>query len=541
MVPLVLLVYGSLSTGTPANPGALSFAKYREVLSDPNTYRLLGASAIYASGVATVALLIGGITAWLVQRTNVPFKGVFVFLALCPAFMPPVLIVMGWILLLDGNIGLLSRMLQGLIGSSGPLFDIHSLGGMIWIGGILDVPLAFLWLWPAFAAMDPTLEEAASMARAPASRIVRTVTLPLLWPALAAAFLISFVLAIEDITVPILVGLPGRVHLLATDIYLSHAQAVPDTARASALGVLLLMLTAGLIAYYRRLTSRSERYAVVRGKGYRPRIVELGHWRPLATIALSLLFVLTVGLPLLVLLWTSLSPYLQVPSVAGLSRLSLRWYSAVITDAQAAGGIVNSLIAGVGAAAVVTLLAIISGWAVIRSGRRIWGFLDVLSFLPIAIPGLVVGLGLIWLYIPIPLPIYGTLWIIWIAYIVKFIPYAARLVYVGFRQLHPELEEAAYVAGATWGRMLRSIAVPLLGPTLAACVLYTTMRAFRELPASLLLVSFGNESYSVVAYQMWSGGEPGKTAAYGMVIIAVMTLIVGLTWRIARRRVLATQ
>lgn len=534
-VPLVLLFYGSAATGVPGEAGALSLSRYYEVLSDPDTYRLLGRSVVYALGVAAVALPLGGVTAWLVQRTNLPGKGIFVFLALCPAFMPPVLIALGRILLLDGNIGLVSRFLQSMLGADEPLLQVHSLYGMIWIGGVLDMPLAFLWLWPAFAAMDPALEEAGAMAGGRPWRVLRKVTLPLIWPAIAGAFLISFVLAIEDVTVPILVGLPGQVHVFATDIYLAHAQETPDTARASAQGVILLLVTIGFVWLYRHLTRKSERYAIVRGRGYRPSEVSLGVWRLPVFALMCAVFGFVVLLPLVILLWTSLSPYLQAPTLDGLTNLSLYWYRSLIDDPMAIRGLVNSALSGFGAAVVVMGLSVIVGWAVIRSKNRIWGFLDVLAFLPVAIPGLVVGLGLIWLYVPVALPIYGTLVIIWLAYITKFIPYGARLIYAGLRQLHPELEEAAHVSGASWGKTLRRIILPLLAPTLAAGILYSTMRAFRELPASLLLVSYGNETYSVIAYEMWSAGDPGRTAAYGMVVIVVMTTIVAITWRTVRK------
>ncbi|MDD3446518.1 MAG: ABC transporter permease subunit, partial [Zavarzinia sp.] len=317
VVPLVLLVIGSV-----AGTEGVTVSRYGEIFASERTYRLLLNSVIYAAGVATIALIVGGSTAWLIQRTDVPGKGLFVFLVLAPAFMPPVLLIMSWILMLDGNIGAINRLLQGVLGLDGAPIDIYSLGGMIWVGGLLDVPLAFLWLWPAFAAMDPSLEEAAAMSRAGPWRSLRTVTLPLVWPAMAAAFLISFVMAIEDVTVPILVGLPGRVGVFATDIYLTQTQIPPDSVLASAQSVILLVLTIVMMMGYRRLMRKSERFAVVRGKGYRPAPVPLGRARPFATVYLALLALVSVGLPFLILIWTSLSPFLQVPSIAGLSRLS---------------------------------------------------------------------------------------------------------------------------------------------------------------------------------------------------------------------------
>ncbi len=390
----------------------------------------------------------------------------------------------------------------------------------------MDMPLVFLWLWPALAAMDPGLEEAAAMARAAPARVIRTISLPLVLPSLASVFLIAFVLAIEDLTVPVVIGLPARVNVFATEIYLAYARVPTDVHAASVDAVLLLAITVALVLVYRRLTRRTERYSVVRGRGYRPTPARLGRARwPLAGL-LALVLLVTVGLPLFVLLWTSLTRYLQVPSAAGLRQLSLDWYATLVHDPMALRGFWNTTLLGVGTALVVMPLAVVVGWMVIRGRARLAILLDFLAFLPIAVPGLVVGLSLMWLYLTLPLPVYGTLWILGIAFVTRFVPYGVRLAYAGFSQLHPELEEAAYVAGSGWGRTLRTVSLPLLAPTLTAGGIYTILLAFRELGASLLLFSFGNEPYSVVAYQLWDAGEPGKTAAYGVLAIAVMVVLV---------------
>jgi iron(III) transport system permease protein len=254
--------------------------------------------------------------------------------------------------------------------------------------------------------------------------------------------------------------------------------------------------------------------------------------------ALGLLLAGIVGLPLFILVWTSLSPYLQVPSAAGLRTLSSGWYQALLEDPMVVRGFINTTVLGVGTALVVTLVSVVVGWTVIRSRARWAVLLDLLAFLPIAIPGLVVGLSLMWLYLTLPVPVYGTLWILGIAFVTRFVPYGVRLAYAGFSQLHAELEEAAYVAGSGWGKTLRTVSLPLLAPTLTVGAIYTILRSFRELGASLLLASFEHEPYSVVAYHIWMGGEPGKTAAYGIVAIVIMTALVMGVQRLAGRRYL---
>jgi iron(III) transport system permease protein len=227
-----------------------------------------------------------------------------------------------------------------------------------------------------------------------------------------------------------------------------------------------------------------------------------------------------------------------MPSWAGLRGLSLQWYQFLVEDSMVVRGFVNTTILGTGTALVVVLVSVVVGWAVVRTRARWPAWLDLLAFLPIAIPGLVVGLSLMWLYLTLPLPVYGTMWILGIAFVTRFIPYGVRLAYAGFSQLHAELEEAAYVAGSGWAKAMWTISLPLLAPTLTVGAIYTILRSFRELGSSLLLASFEHEPYSVVAYHIWTAGEPGKTAAYGMVAIVVMTTLVRGVQRLAGRRYL---
>ncbi|MGE3149805.1 MAG: ABC transporter permease [Pseudorhodoplanes sp.] len=525
LAPLLTLFYGSVSTGSPGEPGVFSLDGYRELFLSPRTYQLLFNSVVYATGSTIIAFLIGGLMAWSVQRTDIPGKPLITFLALFPLFMPPVLATIGWNLLLDPNIGLINKIVEAVFGGRAP-FDVNTLAGMIWVGGVLEVPLVFLWLWPALAAMDPTLEEAAAMTGATPLRTIRTIVLPLITPALAAAFLINFVLAIEDVTVPIIIGLPAGINVLASEIYIAYIRVPTDFHSTSVHAVFLLFITALLTVGYLRLTRSSERYVTIKGRGYRPSLIALGKVRWPLTILIALLIFFTVILPVFILVWTSLSPYLRTPSIEGLKVLSLEAYRKLLVDDEARRGLVNTAILGIGSAVVVMALAVMISWFQIRSKYRFRKVLDLIAFLPVAIPGLVVGLSLMWLYLTIKVPIYGTLWILGLAFVTRFLPYGVRLTYSGFAQLHHELEEAAQVSKSGWFKALYTISVPLLMPTLMVGIIYLILRAFRELSASLLLTSFGNEPYSVVAYHMWDGGEVGKAAAYGVIAMIVMTTIV---------------
>jgi iron(III) transport system permease protein len=534
-VPVLVLLYGSVSTARPGQVGTVTFYTYAEVLSSPRFYRILGLSLVYSVASALVTFVVGATMAWIVQRTNVRGKRLLTAIILFPLFMPSVLAAVSWELLLDKNVGFYNSILQGVLGiSSGP-FDVNTLVGMIWIRGIVEVPIVFLWMWPAFAAMDPSLEEAAVMSGSSSFKVLRTVTLPVVRPALLAAFLISVVLALEDVTVPILIGLPGGVSVFASEIFLATTRAPSDIHAASVYSVLLMVITVGLALWYRRQVSKGERFAVVRGRGYRPAVKELGRARWPVTLILHLFLLLTVTVPVLVVVWTSLANFLQVPSIEGIADLSFKWYQELWGDARALRGFLNSTLLGLVVAAIVMVLALVVAWATTRLRFRGRAALDFITFLPIAVPGLVVGLSLMWLYLAIPLPIYGTIVILGIAYVTRFVPYGLRQASSGLAQLHPELEEAAAISGSGWGRTARTILVPLLTPSVVAGFVYVFVRGFMELSASVLLYSYGNETYSVVAYSLWAGGEVSKTAAYGVAGMVIMTAVVLITQRLTGR------
>ena len=537
IVPLIALLYGSVFTGRPGSDGTLSLDAYAKIFSNPRSYLLMGVSVAYGLGATLISFSLGVGIAWLLQRTDMPGKAVFIFIVLLPLFVPGLLFTIGWILLLDPQIGTVNTFLRSTFGfESGPL-NLFSIGGMVWVKGIDGVPLVTLWMWPAFAAMDPSLEEAGAISGARPSKVIRTLTLPLMRPALLAAFIIAFVSTLEDLSVPALIGLPDRILVFASGIYIAAARSPTDIHSASAYAAILLAITVGLIALYRRMTLHHERYVVVRGRGYRPTLTHLGSWRRPTAALLGLLLFLVVIAPLLLLIWMSFQPYTRVLSLEAFSSLTAKAYGELFTNPLLMEGLKNSLLLGVSTALIVTALALVIGWIVVRSRARFASVVDQLSFVPIAIPGLVIGLSLIWLYLSIklPFPIYGTLLVILIAYVTRLIPYGVRLAYAGFAQIHPELEEMAAISGSSWTHTLRTISLPLLAPTVLVGMIYVFVRAFGEIPSSLLLFSFGSRTYSVVAFNMWFEGKAQETAAYGVVAVSVMFVIAAVMYRFGER------
>jgi iron(III) transport system permease protein len=537
IVPLFFLLFGSVWTGRPGREGELSLSAYVDIITNLNSYRLLAISVAYGLGATTLSFVFGVAIAWLLHRTDVPGKPLWIFIVLLPLFVPGLLFTIGWILLLDPTIGMVNTFLQDIFGfQTGPL-DLFSFGGMIWVKGIDGVPLVALWLWPAFAAMDPGLEEAGAAAGARPSRVLRTLTLPLMRPALLAAFVIAFVSTLEDLSVPALIGLPDRILVFASEIWLATARSPTDIHAASAYATVLLGITIVLVVLYRRLTLHYERYVVVRGRGYTPSLMKLGGMRWPTALMLGLFLFATVILPLLLLLWMSLQPFTRIPSVEALQTLTLKNYGELFTNPLLIEGLRNSIVLGVATAIVVMALALVIGWIVVRARSRLGYVVDLISFAPIAIPGLVVGIALMWLYLSLRLPIaiYGTLLILLIAYVTRLLPFGVRLAYAGFAQVHPELEEVAATSGSPWGRTMRKISFPLLAPTVVVGMIYVFVRAFGEIPSSLLLFSFGNRTYSVVAFNMWFEGKVQATAAYGVIAVAVMLIVAILLYAFGER------
>ena len=533
LVPLALLLYGSLTDAPPGQATGLTLEKYLQAYSSGSTYRALGNSFIFAAGSSTLAFLFGTFLAWVTQRTNTPLRRVIFVGALAPVFIPSVLMVICWILLLSPQVGAINGLLKQVLGLQQAPIDIYTMAGMIWVAGVIETPLAFLWMWPAFNAMDPAMEEAASVSGAGPLQTFRRVVLGLASPAMLATWLLVFVRQLEAFGVPGLLGMPRGINVLSTEIFLSTTRNPRDINLASAYAVLLLVLTVVGIVLYRRATRASERFATVTGKGYRSRPLDLGPWRYLTLAGSLALLLLMIGLPLVALVFSSFLPYLQTPRLSSVQLFSLENYRAALGYEVAIRSFQNSTVLGLAAGCMVMLLASVAGWIVVRSHLPYRGMLDLLASIPVAIPGIVIGLSVLWVYLILPIPIYGTLFILLVAYVTRFLPYGMRISYTAFTQLHRELEEAAYASGSSWWQTFRRVSLPLLAPAFFVGVLYILLHAYRELPASILLVHFGTEVFSVMVWDLWEGGYAPRLAAVGVLAIIAISILASLAQYVA--------
>lgn len=534
VVPLAMLVLGAVS----ASGSALDFqftTRYLErVLTDQASLELLANSLIYASGSAALAFAIGTGVAWAVERTNVPARSLWYGIALVPLIVPGIVHTIAWLFLLSPEIGWINAPLKALFGFS---LSVYSLPGMMWIEGLHSAPLAFILMSTAFRAMDPSLEEAAAASSANAWRTFRRITLPLLLPSVASVLLILFVRALEGFEVPAIIGIPGRIFVYTSRIYLSLKLYPPSFGLAAAYGLVLLVISIVGLVLHRRATRRIERYTTVTGKAYRPRRLELGRFRIVALAGLGLYALFAIVLPLLVLLYTSFIRVYTVPSLESLSELTLSNYAFILNDDLTRTAVFNSLILGVAAATIVVALTAVIAWVTVRTRLPGRGFLDFLAFVPITIPGIVLGISLIWVYFTIPIRIYGTLWILLVAYVTRYLPYGIRGNSAALIQVHRELEEAAAAAGARWWPTFRLVLLPLLRPALVGTWIYIFIVSLRELGSGVLLYSTQSVVLAVRIFDLRDSGNYTSIAALSIFMIVVLVVLVAVLQRLGGRTI----
>ena len=528
-IPLGLLIVGGFSRGTPGDFTQLTFANYIKSYGSPALFELFYNTFVFATGSVLLALPVAVIFAWLIERTNTPWRSVAYAFVIAPVAMPGMLLSMSWVLLMSPNVGVINRTLMFVFGLEAAPFNIYSLGGMIFTEGLRLVPTTFLLLVGAFRAMDPSLEEAALVSGA--NKLVTTlrVTLRILLPAILTATIYIFMTAIESFEIPGVLGLRNGILVFSSKIYYATTSSYGGGANygeASALSSTYLVISILLIYLYQRSTRRSERFATVTGKGYRPRLMDLGMWKYVALFFFVLYFCLAVLFPILIMFWASLIPFYQAPSFEALSVVSFSSYRDLLGDAEVAKAVRNTAWLMLESAGVTTLLATTIAWVVLRAkfpGRRL---LDVLTFLPHAVPSVVLALALVYVYLTFDfIPIYGTSLIILVAFVTKYLPFSMRTLSAGIIQIHKELEEAARVSGALPTTVLRKIVIPLLLPTMAGVAIWVAVHAMRELSMALMLNSTSNNVISFLVWSHWEAGELRHAATLGVVLIAIMLLM----------------
>jgi len=528
LLPLSMLLISSFHTGRPGLPGGVfSVINYIRAYSNPNTFLVLGRTFYFAAAATLLALTFGGFFAWLISRTNMPGHGLAYVITLSSMAVPRMILAIAWILLLSKKIGLINKFFQNYLGFGG--FEIFSMGGMIWVQSLIEVPTAFLMVLGALKSMDPSLEEAAYVSRSGNFSTLRKITLPIMTPAFLAAAVYLFTVNIEVFEIPGLLGLPAGIAVFSTSIYANvTVYTPPNYGLAYAYAVSYLVLSALLITVYRRATQHAERYSTITGKGYRPRLIDLRGWRYPALGVFILFFVITIVLPGLVLLYTSFLPIYEPPSLAAFGKMSLDNYVNVLTAPWLGKILKNTAILIVVAPTAVVFLAAMVTWVVhrVRVNAKVKAALDILSFLPLSFPSIVIALCLMIFFLKFRfIPIYGTIWIIALAFVIRYLAYTSRAIGASVLQIHKELEESAQVCRATEIKSFFKITLPLVIPAVVNAWIWVAVHAGRSVSAALMLQSKQNEVLSTMIWELWEEGDSSTVGALAIMMTIVLLLI----------------
>lgn len=535
LVPLFMLLYASIKSTEdklPFETTATTLGNYAAVFTSSSTLPIFLNTFLFTAGSLAVGLPLAILLAWLLERTTIPARAWIANLILVPMTIPSLLSAIAWIQLLDPRIGLVNVVLRGVLGLAGETgpFDIYSLYGMCFVQGLRLVPSAYLMIAASFRAMDPSLEEQSAMAGRGVAQTTLRVTLPIMRPALLAALIYYIIVVIESFDIPGLLGFTARIRVLSTAIYwATHSEVgLPDYGLASALGTIVLAAALLLMWFYQRLTAHQERFATITGKGYRPRQLSLGVWNVPATALCALYIFVAVLLPFVMLLWTSVQPFYATPSSDSLARVSFEGYVNIWRESGVVRALWNTTVLALVTSVATILLAVLVSWFIVRRGKQADGlahYLATVSFLPQCVPSIVIGLAFIFVYVRFPIPIYGTLWIIALAMITRYLAFSSRTTTSALMQVHGELEEASQMSGAPWTRTLRRVTMPLLAPAMINVFLWVAVHAMQELSMALMLYNPSTVVVSTMIWSMWQNGRTADAAVLGVLLSLLSALL----------------
>ena len=545
LVPLATLVFFSFRSGTPWEPGSLTLENYIHAYSDPQTYTIFFNTAVMAVFSTVISIVVAVFFAYLTERTDLPFRNLAWGLMLIPMAMPGLLFAVSWTFLLSPQIGIFNVWLReifswfGFIISSGPFNIYGGMAYMIFLEGLRGVTTAFLIIVGGVRDMDPSLEEAARASGASNLTTQFRISLPLLTPIILAATIYSFMTHLESLEIPIIIGLPAKVFVFPSYIFFTTQRYTPpEYGLSSALSTVFLLLSILLVFWYRRVVGQSGRHATITGKGYRPRVIFLGKWRGFFFSIFLVYFILAIGAPAVALIWSSLLPIPMAPSLELINDLSFQHYREVFNDPDIWDASLNTIMVAVGAGTLTMVLSLTVAWVIVRNKIKGGGILDGVTFVPQAIPGIVIAVAFIYLFLQPPLSylnLFGSLTIIVLGMTVSYLAFGSRTMTGALSQIHVELEEAGTTSGAKWRSVMQKIVLPLMLPAFISGWIWVATHALRNFSIPLLLTSHENKVISVIMWHSWDDGYPGQTAAIGVCLIVGLGIIaIGGRWLVVK-------
>ena len=533
LIPLIALLLGSLRDASPGLPGNWTLANWAGLASPGVVETML--TTIVVAGLSTAfAMIIGTALALLIHRTDFRWPALMTGLLALSFYFPSFILAMAWIVIGSPG-GLINDILRDVLGIEAGV-DIYTVSGIIFVMVLHQVPFVYLTIRGPVMGMDPSYEEAARTAGASPWRMLRKVTLPMLAYALASSALLCLVLALEQFGIPVLLGVPGHVTVLATQIYLLCR--FPPTAYglAATVGLALAIITGAVILLQRRL-AHGGRSVVTTGKAGKIAPIPLGAWRWPVNLLCSFYIAISLVLPSLILLYTSVIKFFTANPFD--AAFTFRNYTYIWESEEIHLAIVNTMIVSGGGALIGVLLGLACSYFTVRLRPTGYRVLDALVMLPFGVPGIVLGLGLLWAYAYLPLPLYGTLTLVVLAYITRFLPYATETAGARLVQLDRSLEEAAWTSGASQLSGVWRILMPLSLPSLQSGYFLLFMAFFREISATILIFT---ASTSVLSVSIWNAFEQANWGLASALSIAAMILMVAvmslMLWAMpgARRR-----
>ncbi|WP_407147635.1 ABC transporter permease [Bradyrhizobium sp. ORS 86] len=533
LYPVLMLLLGALTDTNPVVDGIrlslshLSVTNFLTVLANPNVGEALLNTLIACGGGTAIAVAIGLLFSWIVVRTNTPFKAFIAAASILPLFAPPLVAGVAWAILGSPKTGLINTVFKWM--GSDLRVDFYSMWGLVFVFGIYYAPYVYMFTSSALRNMDPSLEEAAEISGASAFATLFTVTFPLIMPAIVSGMLLSFIVMLGIYGIPAVLGAPSNLNVLTTYIFKLTNWSPPLYNTAAAVAILLMVVT-GLLVYLQQKVLSGRSYTTVAGKAFRPRSLDLGPWRWL-TFALGVAYLLiVVVLPSLALIVAAFRKFMFIRDVASLfdmRQYSLMHFQSIFDNPLTMKSIYNAVEVGIITAVAGGALAFAIGYTIHRtqvSGRRA---IDLISTLPVAIPGLVVGVAYLWAWIGVPGGLYGTIWILALAFIARFMPDTVKALSTSFMQIHRELEEAAWVCGRGMLGTIGTIVLPLARPGVLAAMTLLFVLAIRELGSSLFLYTSNTMVMSVLLLDYYEGGNIGKTAAFSLVQTVLLGVLIG--------------
>ena len=536
---LAMIVWMSLRTGVPGQASPYTLSNYTALLTDPYNYRVMVTTLIFSAVTIAVAIPLGFLFAWFIERTDIRYKALAMSLLSVGILFPTFLKAMGWVFLCHPRIGVINIFLMQLFGLKSAPLNVATLGGIGFVQGLTLTPLAYVMISAALRSMNPALVEAANVHGVSKLKTLLGVELPLIWPALFSAVIWMFTVAIAAFDVPGVIGMANNIFTFSTAVYfmINPNEGLPRYGLSGAYGTLMVMFSLILMIPYFVALKQSHRYQIVSGKSYQSRPVELGRWWILGWGLLGLYFALAFVLPLLAIFWVSLLPYMQIPSRQALATITFERYSALALDSGLLQAGVNTLLLMELVPTLIVIICAAISWIVTRSRWRWRIALDAVAFLPHPVPNLLFALAVAYFALLISniLPVYGTIYVIMAVYVVCWVSFGTRVLNNSMIQLHRELEEAAQIGGVSTLRILAKVIVPLIRPGIAYAWIWTSLSAYRELTMAVFLASPKSQVLSTYIWGQWHGGGLGDAAAIAIVMMAVMSPLVVTFWIYARR------